>query len=53
MNLTGLLQRSARIHPERVPVFRGMHPVWTYAALADGASRLAAGLREGWRLAAG
>ncbi len=53
MNLVQLLQRSARWLPERPALALGARPVASYSALAQGAARLAAGMRAKLGLAAG
>lgn len=46
MNIASLLARAARVRPDRVAVFEGTVPVWSYGEWASLAARLAAGLSE-------
>ena len=53
MNITSFLSRAAKVRPDRVAVFEGTAPVWSYRAWASLAARLAAGLTDRHGLRAG
>ena len=46
MNIAALLTRAATVRPDRVAVFEGARPVWSYGEWALLAARLATGLAE-------
>ena len=53
MNIASLLGRAARLTPNRIAVFEGTAPVWSYAEWATLAARLAGGLVESHNLRPG
>lgn len=53
MNIASLLTRAAKVRPDRVAVFEGERPVWSYRELACLTARIAGGLAALHRLAPG